>query len=56
MSVICPYEENEDTPGQFDLLEVGNLLRNKGDVALDLPLHQYVKAASGPDDWTTVMR
>jgi len=55
MSVICQYEENADTQGQFDLLKVDNLWRNKGDAALDLPLHQYVKAASGPDDWTTVI-
>jgi hypothetical protein len=53
MSVTCSYEESLDTPGQFDL-KVDNLWRNTGTPANDLPLHQYVKAVSGPDDWTTV--
>ena len=53
MSVTCAYEE-DGISGQFNLIKVDNLWRNTGTPANDLPLHQYVKAVSGPDDWTTV--
>jgi len=55
MSLTCTYEESQINKSQWDLTKVDNLWRNTGDPALDLPLHQYVKAASGPDDWTSVI-